>query len=83
METRKTCLKHFHCVKSVQTRNFFWSVFSCIWTESVQTRENEDQEKLRIWTFFAQYFFRFVVIYPDLICNEALLNICHRVFLQK
>ena len=22
-----------HCLKSVQTRSFFWSVFSCIWTE--------------------------------------------------
>ena len=22
-----------HCVKSVQIRSFFWSVFSCIWTE--------------------------------------------------
>ena len=32
---------------------------------------------------FCAVFFRFVVIYPDLICNEALLNICHRVFLQK
>ena len=24
---------HSHCVKSVQIRSFFWSVFSCIWTE--------------------------------------------------
>ena len=22
-----------HCVKIVQTRNYFWSAFSCIWTE--------------------------------------------------
>ena len=22
-----------HCVKSIQTQSFFWSVFSCIWTE--------------------------------------------------
>ena len=21
-----------HCVKSVQIRSFFWSVFACIWT---------------------------------------------------
>ena len=34
------CLSQFregirrkHCVKSVQILNFFWSVFSCIWTE--------------------------------------------------
>ena len=54
-----------HCVKSVQTRSFFWSVFSLIWTEygeiwsisrySVQMRENTDQKKLRIWTHFTQW----------------------------
>ena len=27
------CLKSNHCVKSFQTRNFFWFVFSCIRTE--------------------------------------------------
>ena len=31
-----------HCVKSVQIRSFFWSVFSCIRTEyrKIQTRKN-------------------------------------------
>ena len=31
-----------HCVKSVKIRSFFWSVFSCIWTEymKIQTRKN-------------------------------------------
>ena len=43
------------CVKSVQIRSFFWSVFSCIRTEygdlrikspySVQMQENADQKK--------------------------------------
>ena len=32
-----TCLgentEKYHCVKTVQIRNFFWSVFSCIQTE--------------------------------------------------
>ena len=52
------------CVKSVQIRSFFWSVFSRIWTEygeirsislySVRMRENTDQKKLRIWTLFTQ-----------------------------
>ena len=23
----------YHCLKNVQIWNFFWSVFSCIWTE--------------------------------------------------
>ena len=59
-----TVQSDFHCVKSVQIRVFFWSVFSCIWTEygdslrkspySVRMQENADQKKLRIWTFFTQ-----------------------------
>ena len=54
-----------HCVKSVQIRNFFWSVSSHIWTEygdlrgksqySVRIRENTDQKKLRLWTLFTQW----------------------------
>ena len=54
----------WHCVKSVQIRSFFWSVFSCIRTEygdwrskspySVQIQENADQKKFRIWTLFTQ-----------------------------
>ena len=28
-----------HCVKSVQIRNFFLSVFSCIWTEFLNIEE--------------------------------------------
>ena len=42
-----------HCVKSVQIRSFFWSVFSCIRT--VRIKENTDQKKLRIWTLFTQW----------------------------
>ena len=54
-----------HCVKSVQIRSFFWSVFSHIRTEygdlqsksphSVQMREDPDRKKLSIWTLFTQY----------------------------
>ena len=54
-----------HCVESVQTRRFFWSVFSCIRTEywdilrkrsnSAQIQENADQKNLRIWTLFTQW----------------------------
>ena len=50
------------CVKSVQIRSFFRSVFSGIRTEygeilsiTVQMRENTDQKKLRIWTLFTQW----------------------------
>ena len=55
-----------HCAKSVQIQSFFWSVFSRIRTEyrdlrskspySVRVRENTDQEKLRIWTLFTQWY---------------------------
>ena len=53
------------CVKSVQIRSNFWSVFSRIWTEygeirsfspySVRMRENTDQKLLRIWMLFTQW----------------------------
>ena len=56
--------KGIHCVKSVQMRSFFWSLFYRIWTEygdlrsispySVRMREYRDQKKLRIWAFFTQ-----------------------------
>ena len=52
------------CVKCVQTRSFFWSVYPCIRTEygeirsispySVRMRENMDQKKLCIWTLITQ-----------------------------
>ena len=54
-----------HCVKSVQIRSFFWSVFSHIRTEYGETRiisphsarmpENTDQKKLRMWTLSTQH----------------------------
>ena len=50
-------IRFTHCVKSVQMRSFFWSVFSRIRTEyrdllckspySVRMRENKNQEKLQ------------------------------------
>ena len=57
-------LSGYHCVKSIQTWSFFWSVFSSIRTEygclrskslySAQIRENMDKKKLLIWTLFTQ-----------------------------
>ena len=54
-----------HCLKSIQIRSFFCSVFSCIWTEygdlrtkypiSVEIEENADLKKLRFWSFFMQW----------------------------
>ena len=52
-----------HCVKSVQIRNFFWSVFSCIRTE-YGMRENTDQKKLRTWTHLTQWFFYSFMMRP-------------------
>ena len=64
-----SCLRRYnsfscHCMKSVQIRCIFWSVFSRIRTEygeirsissySVRMRENTDQKKHRIWTLFTQ-----------------------------
>ena len=53
----------YHCVKSVQKRSFFWSVFSRS-LYSVRMRENTDQKKLRIWTLFTQHMFRKSNIFP-------------------
>ena len=35
-------IRRWHCVKSVQIRSFFWSIFSCIRTEymKIRTRKN-------------------------------------------
>ena len=53
------------CMKSVQMRTFFWSLFSTIRTEyadlrnlspfSAQIQENTDHKKLRIRTLFTQW----------------------------
>ena len=58
---------HFHCVKSVQIRSFFWSVFSRVRTECreilrislsllIQSEYGKirTRKKLRIWTLFMQ-----------------------------
>ena len=40
-----------HCVKSVQIRIYFWSVFSCIWTEYGEIWSLRIQSEYRkIWT---------------------------------
>ena len=72
---------HLHCVKSVQLRSFFWSVFSCIRTKflkspySVRILKNMDHKKFRIWTFFthcysSSFFFFF--------CFLKMLHDCKR-----
>ena len=41
----------YHCVKSVEIRSFFWSIFSCIQSKY---RKIRTRKKLRIWTLFTQ-----------------------------
>ena len=44
----------YHCVKSVQIRSFFWSVFSCIRAEYKDLRgKSRYSVRIRIWTLFA------------------------------
>ena len=64
----KYCIKkwwdYFTPCKKGPNTEFFWPVFSRIWTDhrdlrskspySVRIRENTDQKKLRIWTLFTQ-----------------------------
>ena len=69
LETTISCkqISHLcHCVKSVQIRSLFWSVFSRIRTDygeirispySVEMRVNTHQNKLRIWTLFTQWWY--------------------------
>ena len=83
-----TFIPEFDCVKRVQIRSFFWSVFSCIRTEfgdwlrkspySVWIQENTDQKKLRIWTFFTQCSF-----VSSSTCLNFLLKKIMSVFLLK
>ena len=56
-----------YCLKSVQTRRFFWSVFFLTQAKYgdlqnkspylVRARDNTDQKTLRIWTLFTQWSF--------------------------
>ena len=41
--------EYYHCVKNVQIRSFFWSVFSCIPTEYGDLRS-----KSTLWALFTQ-----------------------------
>ena len=74
-----------HCVKSVQVRSFFWSVFCCIRTEygdlrskssySVRIQEHRDQKKFRIQWESLQKFtilcYRILVKFLYLNCRSA------------
>ena len=77
-----------YCVKSVQIRSYFWSIFSCIRTEygdlrnkspySVRMQQNMDQKQLRIWTAFTQcLIFAFVSNGSNISVNSLLKNYFH------
>ena len=61
---RKNISSFYQCVKGVQIRIFFWSIYYRIWTKygeirtispySVRIWENKDQKKTRIWTLFTE-----------------------------
>ena len=78
-------MQYSNCVKSVQIRSNFWSVFSYIPTEyreilvispySVRMRENRDQKLLRIWTLFTQWSIRFWFSSKEINFENALLNV--------
>ena len=80
-------LTAIHCVKSIQIRSFFWSVFSRIRTEygeirsiipyTVRVRENTDQKKLRIWTLFTQWVFHLTLF----IWRASQIMCIHRLML--
>ena len=80
----KTCCKRYRA-KSVQIRNFFWSVFSCIRTEygeifncgKIRTRK-----KLRIWTLFTHWHplnIRIIKIYFCYFSNISFVMACNAV----
>ena len=72
------------CAKSVQIRNFFWSVFSRIRTEygailrispySVRVWDYMDRNKIRIWTLFTQWFPRHSQVLKFTLKNWKLLE---------
>ena len=47
-------LRDYHCVKSVQMRSFFWSAFSCIWTEYRKIRTIKNS----VFGHFSQVFWK-------------------------
>ena len=55
-------IKQEHCVKSVQIRSIFWSLFSHIYPYSVRMRGNRDQLK----TLYLDTFHTVEDIYTDL-----------------
>ena len=65
-----------HCVKSVQIQRFFWSLFSCIWTEyrdllrkspySVRLLENTDQKN----PAFGHFSRRAPTTFNDTCCSQ-------------
>ena len=70
-----------HCVKSVQIREFFWSIFSQIRTEYEIQSEftfspnvgNYGPKKVRIWTLFTQWCY-IVSLYGKIVLRESLCS---------
>ena len=55
----------YHCVKSVEIRSFFWSVFSRIWTEywKIRTRKTPYFDTFHaVYIYIMQHIYAFVHI---------------------
>ena len=87
----KICI-FVHCVKSIEIRSFFWSVFSCNRTEygdlrskspySVRIHENTDQKNLRIWTLFTRWWTAIIGDDWNISLNSRLIcNTCPNIAL--
>ena len=79
MEGKKT---KKHCVKNVQIRNFFWSVFSCIWTEYRNVRPEKTPYldtfhavKARL-LWVPNFIHRIDLLVNSLVRNRALRKFC-------
>ena len=75
----------FHYVKSVQIRRFFWSVFSCIWTEFGDLRSNVFLFVMFKWNVYVISLYRFSfdcvlsVWAPKPVCGHLIVEILNNV----
>ena len=91
-DIKKLCFPFLHRVKSVEIRSFFWSVFSCIWTEyrKLRTREiSVFRHFSRSDPFFFSFFSTFKERFNDLtrvwesVPRSALSIILKATFIQQ
>ena len=67
--------KQHHCVKSVQRRSFFWSVFSYIRTEYLRIQSEYKKIRTRKNSVFGHFLCSASLIYVSLRTNQAYKNL--------